>query len=73
LRGGVRAGSRGWGLRLEASAERAIVYPLCRGVRLSKIKGGRLLTGIGGDWGAEDRVRAWRARVGGAEQPLMAA
>ena len=43
-----------------------IAYPLCHGVRLSKIRGGRLLTGIGADGGAEDRMGlcAFRHHIG---------
>ena len=46
---GSGVGGLGAGLCLQAGAETAIAYPSCLGVRLSKIRGGRLLTGVGGD------------------------
>ena len=49
---GVWVGDRG--CVFGAGAETVIAYPLCRGVRLSKIRGDRLLTGVGGDGGARD-------------------
>src|ERR1017187_1308125 len=46
---GSGVGGLGAGLCLQAGAETAIAYPSCLGVRLSKTRGGRLLTGVGGD------------------------
>ena len=64
---GSGVGGLGAGLCLQAGAETAIAYPSCLGVRLSNIRGGRLLTGVGGDGGAEGRMgpRAVRHHING--------
>src|ERR1022692_209106 len=51
-----RGQGSGAGSCLEAGGKTVIAYPLCRGVRLSKIRGGSLLTAIGGCGGAKERM-----------------
>ena len=57
-RGGGGCGGAEWELCFGAGPETGVAYPLCRVVRLSKIRGGRLLTGIGGGGGTEGALRA---------------
>src|ERR1022692_3621038 len=75
--GGGWRGSRAWragaggrrfgaGLCFGAGAETVVAYRLGSFVRLSKIRGGRFLTGIGGDGGTGDwMVLALRHHISG--------